>query len=75
MMSEEDNVFRIVVMSTKYVMVDWPDIQQYMEHPDYPEYCYYDPKKDVWFIPETWEDWVEEAEIGGDIGDLEDALG
>ena len=70
-MSEENNVFRIVVMSTKYVMIDWPDIQQYMEHPNYPEDCYYDPKRDVWFIPETWKDWVEEAEIG----DLEDALG
>ena len=74
MILEENNECLLVVMSTKYIMVGWPEIQQYMEHPDYPEWCFYDPKKDVWFIPETWEDW-ENPEFGGDIGDLEDALG
>ena len=40
---------------TKYKKVLWPEIQDYMNHPDYPEECYFDPKKDCWFIPEEWD--------------------
>ena len=42
-------------MNKKYIKIEWPDIQKYMEHPDYPEDCYFDPNKNVWFIPESWE--------------------
>ena len=38
----------------RYILVEWPDIQDYMDNPDYPEKCYFDPNKNVWFIPETW---------------------
>ena len=38
----------------KYIKVEWPDIQEYMNRPDWKENHYYDPTKDVWFIPESW---------------------
>lgn len=61
----------------KYILVEWPEIQEYMEHPDYPEDCYFDSKKNVWFIPEDWEYWLdgEDEFFGAEIGDLEDAMG
>ena len=42
---------------TKYILVDWPEIQDYMEHPRYRE-CYSANSIDeneatgVWFVPE-----------------------
>jgi len=57
----------------KYIALDWPEIQDYMNNPDYPDKCYFDPDKNVWFIPEDWE--PDNLELGGDIGDLDDALG
>ena len=39
----------------KYVKIEWPEIQDYMDNPDYPEKCYFDPDKNVWFIPEEWD--------------------
>ena len=60
----------------KYIAVKWPEIQDYMNHPDYPEKCFYDSNKDIYFIPEDWEYYViSEDYLGGDIGDLEDAMG
>lgn len=64
----------------KYILVNWPDIQDYMGHPDYDKDCYHDPDKDVWFIPEEWEDLCPNEDydafgIGPDIGDLDDAMG
>lgn len=60
----------------KYITVQWPDVQQYMAHPFWKEQHYYDPTKDTWLIPENWEDdYYPEYEYGGDIGDLDDALG
>ena len=58
---------------SKYILVRWPDIQDFMNHPEYPNSCYYDPQKEVWFVPERWES--DNLGLGGDIGDLEDALG
>ena len=57
----------------KYIKVEWPEIQDYMDNPEYPEECYFDPQKNCWFIPDTWE--PDNLELGGDIGDLEDAMG
>ena len=57
----------------KYIKVTWPEIQDYMNHSDYQKEVSYDPDKDCWFIPENWE--PEDLGLGGDIGDLEDALG
>lgn len=51
----------------RYILVEWPDIQDYMDNPDYPEKCYFDPNKNVWFVPETWDD----LKLGGDIGNLD----
>lgn len=66
----------------KYVLVSWPEIQQYMEHPNYKEEVYYDSEKGVWFVPENMEEYCPELYyddteeyFGGDIGDLDDAMG
>jgi hypothetical protein len=40
----------------RYILVEWPDIQDYMDNPDYPEKCYFDPNKNVWFVPEIWDE-------------------
>lgn len=40
----------------KYITAEWPEIQDYMNRPDFPEKCYYDPNKNMWLIPETWTD-------------------
>ena len=42
------------MIDSKYVLVKWPEIQEYMDRADYPEECYFDPEKDTWFIPENW---------------------
>ena len=39
----------------KYIKVEWPEIWDYMDNPEYPEKCYFDLKKHCWFIPEWWE--------------------
>lgn len=57
----------------KYIKVEWPEIQDYMDNPDYDKDCYFDSNKNVWFIPDIWE--PDYLGLGGDIGDLEDALG
>ena len=40
----------------KYIVIEWPEIQDYMKRPDYPEDSYFDPVKNVWLIPETWKE-------------------
>lgn len=35
-----------------YIAVTWPEIQDFMEHPNYYEEVYFDPEKNVWFVPE-----------------------
>jgi hypothetical protein len=58
----------------KYVKVEWPEIQDYMCLSDFQEESFYDPQKNVWFIPDWWETEKElENEFSG--GDLEDAIG
>lgn len=37
---------------TKYIKMEWPEIQNYMGEPDYPDGVYYDPQRDSWFVPE-----------------------
>lgn len=68
----------------KYIKVYWPEIQDYMDHPDYNKEVSYDPRKNCWFVPDEWEERVnipqsfqewKDSESGGDIGDLEDAMG
>lgn len=39
----------------KYVKVEWPEIQDYMGNPEFSEECYFDPRKNCWFIPDNWE--------------------
>lgn len=60
------------VLKMKYVKVEWPEIQYYMSNPDYNEECYFDPRKNCWFIPENWE--PDDLGLGGNIGDLEDTM-
>ena len=44
----------------KYIKVEWPEIQDYMDNPEYSEESFYDPNKNVWFIPEDWDpDYLE----------------
>ena len=45
----------------KYIKVEWPKIQEYMDNPDYSEECYFDPRKNAWFIPEDWDEQVHDA--------------
>lgn len=48
----------------KYIKVEWPEIQDYMDNPGYPEECYFDPQKNCWFIPEEWDlDYLELKEV------------
>ena len=44
----------------KYIKLEWPEIQDYMEHPEYDKECYFDPNKNCWFIPEQWTEWLDE---------------
>jgi hypothetical protein len=51
-----------------------------MNHPDYKDEVGYDSIKDCYFVPEYWEEqyyeeYYENEFNGGNIGDLEDALG
>ena len=39
----------------KYTLVEWPDIQYYMDKPGFKEEVGFDPDKNKWFIPEDWE--------------------
>ena len=39
----------------KYIKMGWPEIQDYMMKEDYNENVYFDPRKNCWFIPDTWE--------------------
>ena len=41
----------------KYIKLEWPEVQDYMEHPLWKERHYYDAHNDAWFVPEEWEDW------------------
>jgi len=47
----------------RYIVVKWPEIQHYMNNPNYSEDCYYDPQKDVWLIPEEWEEDIMYSSI------------
>ena len=40
----------------KYIKVEWPEIQDYMNHPRYSEEVSYDSNKDCWFVPEYMEE-------------------
>lgn len=57
----------------KYILIGWPEIQDYINNPNYPDDCYFDPIENVWFIPEDWE--PDDLGLSGEIGDLEDAMG
>lgn len=65
----------------KYVKVEWPEIQDYMSNPEYNEECYFDPRKNCWFIPDTWEpdECYKEPELGTkeyfELHDCYDAIG
>ena len=45
---------------TMYELVDWPDIQEFMEDYDYTDRVYFDPEKNAWFVPE---DMIKKHEI------------
>lgn len=38
----------------KYIVAGWPEIQDYMNNPDYPDDCLFDSEKNEWAIPEDW---------------------
>lgn len=40
-----------------YIKVEWPEIQDYMLLDCYdPDEVGYDPIKDCWYVPESWND-------------------
>lgn len=50
----------------KYVAITWPDVQDYMGIPEFSQESYFDPRKNVWLIPDWWEtekNLEEDAEI------------
>lgn len=48
----------------RYIKVEWPEIQDYMDNPNYSEECYFDSQKNCWFIPEEWDsDYLELKEL------------
>ena len=59
----------------KYVKVEWPEIQSYMIIPEFDKEVYFDPKNDCYFVPEDWTSVDYWEEMGGNIGDLDDATG
>lgn len=42
----------------KYISVEWPEYQIFMEHPRFREECYYCPDSSIYFIPEDLYDEV-----------------
>lgn len=47
----------------KYICVEWPEYQIFMEHPRFREECYYCPDSSVYFIPEDLYDKVMEGRM------------
>lgn len=45
-------------METKYIAVEWPEYQYFMEHPSFRERCYFCPEASIYFIPEDLYDEV-----------------
>ena len=45
---------------TIYELVEWPDIQLFMEDDNYADRVGFDPDKNVWFVPE---DMIKKHEI------------
>ena len=45
---------------TKYVCVEWPEYQIFMDHPRFEDNCYYCPDSSVYFIPEDLYNEVDE---------------
>ena len=43
-----------------YEHLHWPAVQEYMEDDDYVDRVYFDPEKNVWFVPE---DMIKRHEI------------
>ena len=37
---------------TKYIGVEWPEYQIFMEYPEFREKCYYCSDSNIYFIPE-----------------------
>lgn len=46
----------------KYMLVMWPEIQDFMGNPDYNNEVYYDSEKDVYFVPEDFDIWPQYGE-------------
>ena len=40
-------------MVTKYIALEWPDIQAFMDNLDWKEVGF-DPNKNIWFVPEDF---------------------
>ena len=43
---------------TKYVVVEWPEYQVFMEHPRFSEECHYCPDSNTYFVPEDLYDEI-----------------
>lgn len=53
-------IIQIIMEKTIYELVEWPDIQVFMEDYDYKDRVGFDPDKNVWFVPE---DMIKKHEI------------
>lgn len=48
---------------TKYIRVDWPEYQLFMDHSRFRDECYYCPDASVYFVPEDLYDEVMEERM------------
>lgn len=48
---------------TKYIKVEWPEYQFFMDHPRFEDECYHCPDSSVYFIPEDLYDGVMEERM------------
>ena len=46
----------------KFIKVEWPEVQDYMMNPDFYTECYFDPAKNCWFVPESWDTEIDELD-------------
>lgn len=37
----------------KYILVEWPDYQYFMEMPDFKERCFFCADENIYFVPQS----------------------
>ena len=37
----------------KYILVEWPDYQYFMDFPDFEEKCFFCAEENIYFVPQS----------------------